>query len=121
MDPKIDKIKELLIVQYSKLYGLSIAAAETKLDNIDWQSEFLQLKRESKRAKYCQVALISACTLIFIFALISFQYNISVSKFNNFSMIIFSLFLLSVSCYSSYNKLNEKIRILGLLFEIYKP
>lgn len=121
MNPKIDKIKELLIAQYSKLCGLSIEATETKLTKIDWQSEFQKLKRESKRTKYCHFALISASTLIFIFALISFQSNISVSKFSNFSMIILGLFILSASCYSHYNKLNEKIRILGLLFEIYKP
>ena len=108
MNPKIDKIKELLIAQYSKLCGLSIEATETKLADIDWHSEFQKLKQESKRTKYCHFALISACTLILIFALINFQNNISVSKFNNFTMIFFGLFFLTASCYSHYNKLNEK-------------
>ncbi|HOT13912.1 MAG TPA: hypothetical protein PK252_04035 [Bacteroidales bacterium] len=120
MNPKIDKIKEMLIAQYSKLCGLSIEATETKLANIDWHSEFQKLKRESKRTKYAYFIFISACTLILIFALISFQNNISVSKFNNFTLIFSGLFFLSASCYSVYNKINEKIRILGLLFEIYK-
>lgn len=112
MDNKLDRVKQNLIQQYSKLEGLNEDQMILKLDNLDWSAEF---KKLNKNLRFCKIfqglfaVLIIVLTIVYIRKVLTDQF------------IIFCLMLFSISGLQNFqSKTNSKLHILGLLFEIYK-
>lgn len=113
MESKLEKIKLNLIQQYSKLEGLTEQKLISKLDKIDWSIEFKKFKKYLRLIKIFQ-GLFAALIIIMAVAII----NEAITAQS--ALVIFCMMFSFISGLQRiHSKNNSKLRVLGLLYEIY--
>lgn len=114
MDNKLEKIKMILIQQYSKLNGLSEQQMISTLENIDWTVEFKKLNKKLRLVKFVH----GIFAFLIIVIAIAMIYNVLAA--HTVILIFFLMIFFITSIFGIQTKIESKLRVLGLLFEIYR-
>ena len=112
MDNKIDKIRASLIMQYAKLDGKTEEQMKLSLDSFDWTDEFKKIKRLLFQYRIVYSLFMILVTVLIVLAIIN-----SNLKFN--ALILAGFIGGSIGLQRIISSLSTKIRLLGLLHEIY--
>ena len=114
MESKLKKIELKLVQQYAKLEGIKESQMVQKLENIDWTNEFKLLNKNLKVCKILIATFSCLSILLVIMALLNEK------DVHSILLLICSLPFFVMGFQDYLSKINSKLRVLGLLFEIYK-